>query len=96
MKECIIAFMLLFILFTCSNLSTLSGNEDDPGLFKACEQVCKQRYSDTYGIKQYRKLANDLVCCECMRHRGDVKLYINLEEFQSNDDVKIDVEVFKP
>ena len=96
MKEFVIVFTLLFVLFTCSNLSTLSETNRDSDLFVVCEQICKQHYSDTYGVKEHRRLKNDVVCCECMRPRGDKKIYVNIEQFESANDTIVDVETLKP
>jgi hypothetical protein len=80
--------IFLFIFTSCSLFSTSTKKDvEEVELYHVCKLACESKYSDTYGV-QYRRVYDDVVYCRCMRQRGDMGMYIDLEETSVEPEVE--------
>jgi|GEM_PF-4460193 len=59
------------------------------GYWQACKERCYQEYPLTIGIKA-TQITLDVIKCVCLRSRGDKLIYLNVEQYEKEEDTRVD------
>lgn len=81
--------LLVLVVYGCVTTGVKAADENS-NLYRVCLEFCTDKYSDAYGVEAI-KISPEVVRCLCRRHRGDKIEYLNVEAYEKQEDVDVDV-----